>query len=169
MIRHATSRWEIGLAAKFAAVGLVGYSVDATLLNLGLRAGLQPDWARVVSLVCAMQATFAINGLVVFRCLEWSRLPRQWAGYMAANGFGNFCNYWIFLTLVSTHWRIIGAPMFALTAGSACAWMINYVGTRFLVFASAAVGLRAAAAAKQRARVCAALAAAPERGPVADL
>jgi len=158
----------MGLAAKFAAVGLVGYGVDATILHVGLGAGLQPDWARVISLTCAMQATFAINGLVVFRCLEWSRLPRQWAGYMAANGLGNFCNYWIFLTLVSTHWRIIGNPMFALTVGSACAWAINYAGTRFLVFASGAVGLRIAEIAK-RESVCGPQTAVRDREPIVEL
>jgi hypothetical protein len=40
-----------------------------------------------------MQATFAINSLLVFRCLDPARRPRQWAGYMAAGAFGGFCNY----------------------------------------------------------------------------
>ena len=134
--RRAVFR-EARLALTFGGVGLVGFCVDAVLLHLGIEAGL-PAWAaRMVSLFCAMQATFVINGLHVFRCLERAKIVRQWTGYMLANGFGNFCNYWIFVTLVSTHWRVISTPIFAITVGSVSAWAINYAATRWLVFGAA--------------------------------
>jgi len=82
-----------------------------------------------------MQVTFTINGLVVFKCLNRTSLIHQWRRYMVANGFGNFCNYWIFVTLVSTHWPVIANPMVAIAVGSATAWAINYLGTRFYAFA----------------------------------
>lgn len=126
---------EMGLAAKFGGVGLIGFAVDATLLHLGLYLGLQPAWAQVISLTCAMHATFLINGLFVFRTLRWPTAGRQWLTYMLANGFGNFCNYWIFVTLVSLHWRLVSVPLFALSVGSACAWAINFAGTRLFCFA----------------------------------
>ena len=53
---------------------------------------------------------------------------------MGANGCGNFCNYWVFVTLMSTHWRIVSAPLFALCAGSFTAWMMNYACARFWIF-----------------------------------
>jgi putative flippase GtrA len=81
-----------------------------------------------------MQATFAINGLHVFKSLDRARIGRQWLGYMMANGFGNFCNYWIFLTLVSTHWPVVSNRYLALAAGSLSAWIINFIGTRLFVF-----------------------------------
>jgi putative flippase GtrA len=125
---------EARLALTFGGVGLVGFFVDASVLHIGLWAGL-PTWgARILSLFCAMQATFTINGLFVFRGLRRERLVRQWAGYMLANGFGNFCNYWIFLTLVSTHWPMISNHLCALAAGSGSAWLINFIGTRLFVF-----------------------------------
>jgi putative flippase GtrA len=125
---------ELRLALTFGGVGLIGFCVDAALLRLGLGLGL-PAWAaRIISLFCAMQATFTINGLHVFRCLDSRRLVRQWTGYTLANGFGNFCNYWIFLTLVSTHWRVMSNHYFALAVGSFSAWLINFTGTRLFVF-----------------------------------
>lgn len=125
---------EIRLALTFGGVGLIGFCVDAALLRLGLGLGL-PAWgARIISLFCAMQATFTINGLHVFRSLDRSRFASQWAGYMLANGFGNLCNYWIFLTLVSTHWPVVANHYFALAAGSLSAWAINFAGTRLFVF-----------------------------------
>jgi putative flippase GtrA len=133
------NRWrlvvaELRLAFGFAGVAMIGFCVDAGLLRLGLGFGL-PAWgARIVSLFCAMQATFTINRLTVFRRLEHGRLLRQWSGYMLTNGFGNFCNYWIFLTLVSTHWPALSNHYAALAIGSGSAWLINFAGARLVVF-----------------------------------
>jgi putative flippase GtrA len=120
-------------ALQYCAVSLVGFAVDAAILRVGLNFGT-PAWVRVISLICAMQVTFTLNGLMVFCTLTRRTLPRQWLSYMLTNGFGNFCNYWIFVTLVSLHWRIISDPMVALCGGAFAAWMINYCGARFLVF-----------------------------------
>ena len=125
---------EARLALSFGGVGMIGFCVDAAVLRIGLALGLAAWAARLISLFMAMQATFTINGLFVFRSLDRARLWRQWGGYMAANGFGNFCNYWIFLTLVSTHWPVLSNHYLALAIGSLCAWGINFVGTRLFVF-----------------------------------
>ncbi|MGH7012192.1 MAG: GtrA family protein, partial [Caulobacteraceae bacterium] len=78
-----TARWEATTAIKFALVGLIGFAVDAVLLKIGLTLGLAAWAARAISLFCAMQATFAINGLGVFRCLSKKKIVRQWISYMA--------------------------------------------------------------------------------------
>lgn len=125
---------EAKLTAKYSGVSLVGLGVDVTMLHILLHAGLEAAWARVVSLVCAMHVTFILNGLHVFRRLERGQWPSQWLRYMACNGFGNFCNYWIFVTMVSTHWPLIANPTFAVAVGSAAAWMLNFATTRLLAF-----------------------------------
>jgi putative flippase GtrA len=125
---------ECSLAAKYCGVGLIGFLVDLGVLHLMLRVGLEPAWARVISLLCAMHVTFATNGLHVFRQLDARRCVAQWARYMACNGVGNVCNFWIFVTLVSSRWPVIATPAFAVAAGSASAWAINFAATRFLVF-----------------------------------
>jgi putative flippase GtrA len=126
-------RRERKTALQYCAVSLVGFVVDAAILRAGLSFG-PPAWVRIISLICAMQVTFTLNGLMVFRTLTWRSLPRQWSSYMLTNGFGNLCNYWIFVTLVSLHWRIVSDPMVALCAGAFMAWMINFLCARFLVF-----------------------------------
>jgi putative flippase GtrA len=125
---------ERGLAIRFAGVSLVGFATDAAILHLGVAGGMEPAWARVISLICAMQVTFVINGLLVFKTLDRRRWPHQWLRYMLAGGFGNLCNYWIFVTMVSTHWPVVADPLFALGAGSFTAWIINFLGARFFVF-----------------------------------
>jgi putative flippase GtrA len=113
---------------------MIGFCVDAAVLHVGLEAGLTAWGARLISLFLAMQTTFINNGLHVFHSLDRTRLVRQWAGYMLANGFGNFCNYWIFITLVSLHWTIVSNHYAALAIGSLSAWAINFAGTRLFVF-----------------------------------
>jgi putative flippase GtrA len=161
---------EIRYALSFGGVGLVGFCVDASLLHLGLELGLSAWAARIVSLFCAMQATFAINGLHVFRCLDRTKLVRQWIGYMLANGFGNFCNYWIFVTLVSIHRPTVSNHYFALAAGSLSAWMINFMATRLFVFGPALTRIicdEEAVLVHRPSASCATTAAAPD-GPLPD-
>jgi putative flippase GtrA len=137
MTRMPRTGLEARLAAKFAGVSLLGFVTDALVLHVGTSAGLEAAWARVISLASAMQVTFLINALVVFKSHDRSAWPRQWLRYMASNGFGNFCNYWIFVTLVSLRWRIVSDHMVALSAGAFCAWMMNFACARFLVFRTA--------------------------------
>jgi putative flippase GtrA len=122
------------LTLKYSAASCCGFAVDAVLLKLGLILGLEPAWARAISLVTAMQVTFCINGLLVFRNLEPGRIHRQWAGYMATNALGNLCNYLVFTTLLSLHSKPWSGHMFALSCGAFTAWLLNYASTRWLVF-----------------------------------
>lgn len=136
---------EFALAVKHAAVSLVGFAVDAAILHALIASGLEPAWARVVSLACAMHVTFVINGRLVFRCLRRDRgLFRQWLAYLVTNAFGNLCNYWIFVTLVSLHRPWLSRPIAALALASLAAWGINYAAARLLVFGAQLRGGRLA-------------------------
>ena len=84
-----------------------------------------------------MQFTFAANGALVFRCLERHRLHHQWLSYMATNAFGALCNYFVFVTMISSHWPLVSAPLIALVGGCLSAWGVNYSTTRLLVFGTA--------------------------------
>jgi putative flippase GtrA len=126
------------LLAKFSGVALIGFAVSALILHLGLEAGLRPWVSRLVALLFAMHVTFLINGRFVFRALTRERFLAQWAAYVANSAVGNFCNYWVFVTLESTHRTVIGNPYVALLAGSVTAWAINFIGARFVVFGGGA-------------------------------
>jgi putative flippase GtrA len=129
-----TARAEAPLATRYSLVACLGFVTDFCLLKLAGHMGLEPAWARVVSLTCAMQLTFWINGLFVFRCLTRKSWGGAWLGYMVTNGFGNFCNYWAFVTLVSLHNPILSNHLLDLVVGGLIAWMINYTCARYLIF-----------------------------------
>jgi len=139
-------RWsavrECGGAMAFGAVGVVGFLVDVALLRIGVALHMSGWLARAISLFCGMQATFLVNGLLVFRRLTWTTVPRQWISYMATNGFGNLCNYWLFVTLISLHRGLASNYYVAMCAGGCTAWAINYSLTRLFVFGRRARPLR---------------------------
>ncbi|MFL5296805.1 MAG: GtrA family protein [Phenylobacterium sp.] len=125
------------LLAKFTGAALMGFLLSAVVLHLGLEAGLRPWAARLIALLCAMNLTFLVNGRFVFRTLTRRRFLAQWAAYVTNSALGNACNYWVFVTLESTHRPVIGNPYVALLAGSVTAWAINYTGARLVVFGRA--------------------------------
>jgi len=134
MTLAATARAEAPLATKYSLVACLGFVTDFTVLKLAMHFGLEPAWARVISLTTAMQVTFWINGLFVFHCLAREQWKGAWLGYMVTNGFGNFCNYWTFVTLVSLHHPILSNHLLDLVVGGLVAWTINFGCARYLIF-----------------------------------
>ncbi len=128
------ARGEGRLALSYSLVAGVGLITDGSVLTLLEHFGMEPAWARVLSLTTAMQVTFWINGLWVFGCLTRKSWGPAWLGYMATSGAGNFCNYWAFVTLVSLHNPIWSNRWLDLTLGGVLAWTINYACARLLVF-----------------------------------
>lgn len=128
-------RREAAVALKFAAVGGLGFLTDISVLRLCLRVlQLTPFEGRAISLACAMQVTFVINGLFVWRCLSWRNCPRQWLAYMGSNGLGNLINYLIFVGLVASRWPEVSRNGWALVISSLAAYVFNFACARFMVF-----------------------------------
>jgi len=116
------------------SVSLAGFALDAVLLTTSLGSGLHAPVARLISLFWAMQATFVLNGLFVFRKLALKSLPGQWSSYMACNGVGNLINYLAFVGLVSIKTPVISDHYVALCIAAFTAWTINYSGARLWAF-----------------------------------
>lgn len=128
-------RHEAATAIKFAAVGGLGFLTDISVLHLCLRAAhLTPFEGRAISLACAMQVTFVVNGLVVFRCLTWKSCGRHWFAYMGGNGVGNAINYLVFASLVATRLPELSRNGWALAISSSIAYAFNFLCARFMVF-----------------------------------
>ena len=139
-------RREGAVALKFAAVGGLGFLTDISVLRLclwGLH--LSAFQGRAISLACAMQVTFLVNGLVVFRCLSWRGCGRQWLAYMAANGLGNLINYLVFAGLVASRLPAVSRNGWALVIGSVIAYAFNFLCTRLMVFGAPKVRVASSA------------------------
>lgn len=134
-MRHRTAAHQEGrLALGYTTAAWIGLATDGAALTLLEHMGLEPAWARVVSLAAAMQVTFWINGLWVFRCISRRNWPTLWTGYMVSSALGNFCNYWAFVTLVSLHSSLWSNRWLDLALGGMLAWTVNYGFARLLIF-----------------------------------
>lgn len=128
-------RREAVTALKFATVSGLGFLTDISVLRLCLRGlHLTPFEGRAISLACAMQVTFLINGVFVFRCLNRRTCGRQWLAYMGSNGLGNLINYLVFAGLVVSRLPEVSRNGWALVISSAIAFAFNFLCARFMVF-----------------------------------
>ena len=117
---------------RFCLVGGVGFLVDAGVLMalLALEA-LGPVSARIVSILVALTATWILNRLLTFRS-EDPRYLFEWSRYALVNGVGALVNYGCYIACLLLIPGI--APLLALAIGSAVALIVNYLGSRHLVF-----------------------------------
>jgi len=134
---QADVRHEAATIRGHMIVSLAGFAVDGLLLYTSTASGLSAPVARLISLFWAMQATFVLNGLYVFRRLHLGAWPRQWARHMASSGSGNLVNYLLFLGLIASRWPLVSDRYVALCIGAACAWTCNYTCARLWVFGRA--------------------------------
>jgi putative flippase GtrA len=138
---------EVGLAAKFGAVSVVGFLADAAILRLGMAAGLGLSLARLISLALAFQITFGLSRRLVFSHPEHGGLAGQWWRYMIANSFGGLCSFAAFVGLTAMKWPFVLGPWIALVLSAGAAFVINYAGARLFVFGRELASPRQAVAA----------------------
>ena len=122
------------LIGGHATVSMLGFALDAVLLTTSMASGLSAPVSRLISLFWAMQATFVLNGVFVFRQLTLKGLPAQWGRYMACNGAGNLINYLLFVWFVSLKAPLVSNHYVALCLAAFTAWTINYSGSRLWAF-----------------------------------
>ena len=119
----------------FAAVGAVGFVVDASVLKL-LVSVLAWDavLARAVSFPCAVTTTWWLNRRLTFPALHPGSDSRAYALYVVGQTLGAVLNLGIYTWLVAFAPTFEGRPVTALAAAAAVALAFNYTWSRRLVF-----------------------------------
>jgi putative flippase GtrA len=120
---------------RFGAVGVIGFIIDAGLLYLLVRSGVNAYVGRAISFPAAVSATWYLNRAWTFRVHD--RTPGQYARYVAVQLAGACANYAVYAVYLSATARSAEAAIVALAAGSVAGLIINFTGTRALVFAAA--------------------------------
>jgi putative flippase GtrA len=123
--------------AAFAAVGTVGFCVDAGVLTALVRyGGFNPYAARVASFGVAVVATWALNRRFTFDSGAASALERaseygRYFSVQVAGASANLAVYSICLVMWPPliHWLVV-----PLAAGSAVGLIINFLGAKLWVF-----------------------------------
>jgi putative flippase GtrA len=124
---------------RFAVVGVIGFTVDASTLAIMLMAGAGVLWGRAVSYVAAASCTWALNRRWTFHD-QSSRRVRQWAQFLAVNLLGGAVNYSIYALLVlHLNGSSIILPVIAVAFGSICGLAINFLLSKHIIFRKAEV------------------------------
>ena len=125
----------------FAAIGLIGYVVDATITFVGAKyLGLWPELARPPGFIVATIVNFALNRSITFRHAR-SPLAGSFVRYSLVASVGLAINYAVYSACVAIA-PIAGIavtpailPLF-IAAGSGVAMAATFVGFRFFAFRS---------------------------------
>ena len=123
----------------FAAIGVIGYVVDATITFIGAKyVGLSPELARPPGFIVATIVNFALNRSITFRHAR-SSLTGSFVRYLLVASVGLAINYGVYSVCVAL------APIFGIAvtpailplfvaAGSGVAMAVTFVGFRFFAF-----------------------------------
>jgi putative flippase GtrA len=123
----------------FAAIGVIGYFVDAGITFLGAKyLGLSPELARPPGFIVATIVNFLLNRSITFR---HSRAPlfRAFLRYCGVASVGLAVNYSLYSACVVLAPRAGVAvtpailPLF-VAAGSGAAMVLTFLGFRFFAF-----------------------------------
>ena len=123
----------------FAAIGLLGYVIDAGVTYLGAKyLGLSPEIARPPGFVIATIVNFALNRAITFRHIE-TPLLRAFLRYCLVASAGLAVNYAVYSACVLLS-PLAGVavtpgllPLF-VAAGSGVAMVVTFAGFRWFAF-----------------------------------
>ena len=140
MARALPDRKVAGQMLRFGIVGGIGFLVDAGVLIVMLRAGLDPYSGRVVSFLAAATATWILNRSFTFR--RDSRSDRhpaghpmgEWLAYLGLMAIGGLVNYGTYALAVAFLDPVQRHPVIGVALGSIAGMAINFWSSKTLVF-----------------------------------
>jgi putative flippase GtrA len=120
---------------NFAAVGAVGFIIDAGLLSaLTHGAGWSPWAARVPSFTAAVLATWLLNRRLTFPGLGLRRRSVEALGYGTIQVCGAGINLLVFGMCLGTFPRLAALPVIPFAVGSGVAMVFNYLALKRLLY-----------------------------------
>lgn len=124
---------------RFASVGVVGFVVDAGLLVVLAAGGANVYGARLVSFPVAVTLTWYLNRAWSFDVYATDRPLREYLSYFSVQVVAALANFVIYAMLLRF---VLGERLqmafAALAVGAIAGMVINYLGSRRIVFVNLA-------------------------------
>lgn len=125
---------ELGQIGRFGLVGGIGFIVDGGLLWGLSMMGWSPYIARLVSFPVAVVTTWALHRAFTFATAEKAAPRRQLGRYFCLQIVGTLVNFALFFAVLQMVGETPQTALAALAVGAACGLVVNYAGSRCLVF-----------------------------------
>lgn len=122
------------LLPGFAAVGALGFAVDAGILYLLVRSGYGPVVSRFVSASCAITVTWLLNRRYVFRTSDANSSMPEYFRYAGVQVLGFVVNFSVYLSLIGTVDYFHDHPVLALCWGALASLALTFLGARYFAF-----------------------------------
>jgi putative flippase GtrA len=142
-VRKLTDRVVLIQFLRFAAVGGAGMLIDMAVLWVAMQGlGASPLLGRLLSFLVAATFTWALNRRVTFRGRHSGNLLAEWAQFLLVNAVGGLVNLGVYGLAVGFLPRLATlpaplaplVPYFGVACGSLSGLLINFSGSRKLVF-----------------------------------
>jgi putative flippase GtrA len=132
MLRQLATRLRQPLA--FAVIGVIGFGVDTAALYGAIAAGCGLYAGRVISFLCAVTATWALNRRYTFTDAAKTHWLNQWVRYTSSQTTGAVVNLGTYGILIHSYASVSGHPVLGVGAGSLCGLLVNYFAARWFAF-----------------------------------
>ena len=119
---------------RFAAVGTLGFVVDAGCLYLALAFGFGYYSGRVFSFLAAVLVTWQINRRFTFAVRAGEPLHVEGLRYLMAMLGGGAVNYGCYAATVYLLPKTAWLPLLAVAVGSVAGLAVNFLTAKFWVF-----------------------------------
>lgn len=118
----------------FGVAGTIGFMVDTAVLY-ALQGFMGPFYARILSFLAAVLATWLINRNLAFRgrASSLSR-KKEFLSYMILMLAGGLVNYGVYSALVLWLPLVRQYLILGVAAGSLAGMVVNFLTARFLLF-----------------------------------
>lgn len=118
----------------FAIAGLCGFVVDTAVLY-ALTEALGPFYARGVSFVAAVLATWLINRTFAFRERKSAlSIKREFVSYLVLMLAGGAVNYAVYSGLVISYPLVQKHLIIGVAVGSIAGMLINFLVSRYVLY-----------------------------------
>jgi len=130
---------------SFAAIGAVGFVIDASILMILFhKFGFGHYSGRLVSFSLAVFVTWYLNRKFTFRqhsSPDWKSEVRR---YIYIQVIGSAINLAVYAALISSSATLAEYPVLPLVVGASVALVFNFLGSRWFVFTNSAEQAKAA-------------------------
>ena len=118
----------------FSLAGVAGFLVDAGIVWVFTRAGVDPLTAQAVAFTVAVTVTWLLNRKFTFAHHASPNWIREWLHYVAANSVGAVVTNVVYMYLVLNISVFSRNPVSAVFVGAMAGLFFNFTTSRVFVF-----------------------------------